>query len=84
MISQLRVGPINSIQDTQRALSDVQLFADSVFQTFQAMANKPGAGDLRLLVEEEDGLAHIWELVAGAGVTISFDAVNRQCTISSP
>lgn len=84
MIAQLRIGPVNSIQDAQRALSDVQLFADSVFQTFSDMANKPGAGDLRFLLEEEDGNAHLWTLVAGAGVTLTFDPVLRTCTITSP
>lgn len=83
-LSALSVGPIRTLADVGKAFSDVESFTRDLMSILQPLVNRPGAGDLVFAVQEDDGQVHQWTLIAGAGITLTFDATLRTCTITSP
>lgn len=85
MISQLRIGPLDSIEDVKRALHDVEIFLNQVFLQGAFTEDAiPAAGQFHFLIREDTGEYHLWRLLAGAGVTLTPDAGARTLTVLSP
>lgn len=84
MIGALRLGPINSIQDAAKAFHDLELFLGQIYrQGAFTEDDEPTGSDYRVWIATADG-AELWELVAGAGITLTPDSAARTLTITSP
>ena len=71
MISQLRLGPINSLEDAAKAFADLEAFLGQVYRQGAFTADDdPSAGTFKFWVKEDTGEDHLWTLAAGAGVTL--------------
>jgi hypothetical protein len=83
-IDKPRIGQVHTLQDAATAINDIERWLGNLFTMFQSTTTTPGAGTLRVLVEEEDGTVQLWDLVAGAGVTVNKNFGTRTITITSP
>lgn len=84
MLAQLRIGPIRTIKDVSKAFNDVENYINQFVNLFKPVFVTPAAGEFRVLVAQDDGTVQLYELVAGAGITITFDDTTHTCTMTSP
>lgn len=81
---ELRLGPINNLQDATRALRDVEQAVNRLTRTAAQTHDPAPAGGIQFLVRETSGEYHLWTLDAGAGTTLTLDSVNRIATLTAP
>jgi hypothetical protein len=84
MITHRSPGSVKNIQDAIRVLTDLETERQQVIAALNIMLTASPAGQLLLPITDDSGVPAMYRLVAGAGVTITFNTVNKTCTISSP
>lgn len=83
-LTQKRIGSVNSMKDVENAIRDLEGLCANIIQYIATIEASPAAGDIKVPLREEDGSLHLYDLVAGAGVTITPDTVNKTLTFTSP
>ena len=83
-LTRINVGSVKTIDDAAKAIIDIVSQFNILAQILGTPEDNPGAGDVKAFVREEDGSHHLYELVAGAGVTITPDTAAKTLTFTSP
>lgn len=80
-----KIGKASDMNTLNSILVDIQEnFNILGRQAPELIQANPSAGVINFLVKEADGTWHQWRLLAGAGVGLTQDNVNRTLTIHAP
>lgn len=80
MIKRVRYPAINTVADAGRAFRDTESFLDHV----PFVQDLPPVSGVKFLVQDSTGAWSLYDLVAGAGVTLTLDEPNKTVTVTSP
>lgn len=83
-ITHRTLGQLSSLAEIQRALRDLETERLQVLAALNIFLADSPAGELLVPFTDKDGMPAMYRLVAGAGVTLTFDSGAKTCTISSP
>lgn len=79
------IQPPTNPSDWARVAADIQFNFNLVkLQCPQTVDELPGAGEVKFLAVDENGMWHTYSLIAGAGVTLTRDDSARTLTFTSP
>lgn len=84
VISRHPLGSLNSVPEIARALRDIETERLQILNALNVLLTNSPAGQLLVPFTDEDGDVEMYRLVAGAGVTITFNTVAKTCTLTSP
>lgn len=80
-----RIGVVKTLDDAARMSQDVQANFNTLgIQSPRLIPVVPATGHISFLVMDDTGTWQQYELVAGAGVTLTIDSTHKTVTISSP
>lgn len=83
-LTRVNPGNIRTIQDAGKALIDITSQLNVIINLLNTPDSNPAAGEIKAFIREDDGSYHLYSLVAGAGMTITPDTVNKTLTFTSP
>lgn len=84
LVAERSLPVANTFAQVNQMINDSQANFDTLFRQTPQVADDPPASSIRLLAQGSDGMWHTFELVAGAGVTITVDETARTITFTSP
>lgn len=77
-------GSLDTLDAIARAVRDMELERRQIVAALNIILGKSPAGQLLAPFTDEKGVTSMYRVVAGAGVTITFDTVAKTCTIKAP
>jgi len=83
-IGQARVGPIRTIADAQKALEDLAQTVNQLVNQSLTTLDKPSTSHRQIPVMQTDGTVQLWQLIAGSGTTLTFNAGAKTITVTAP
>jgi alpha-D-ribose 1-methylphosphonate 5-triphosphate synthase subunit PhnI len=84
MITHRTIGSLGSVQELANAMRDLETERMQILAALNILLADSPAGQLLVPVTDETGKLAMYRLVAGAGMTITFDSVAKTCTLTSP
>lgn len=84
MITHRTLGPLTDLPALQKAFRDLEVERLQILKALNTMLAKAPVGEYRMILVDENGQPAQYELVAGAGVTITVDPVLQTITLTSP
>lgn len=80
----VRLGPVHTLEDIKKIVSDLQVWIDSINTLLQPVLISASPVAAKVLLLEPDGMIHLWTLEAGSGTTVNYDTATRTIEITSP
>lgn len=84
MITHRPSGPIVDIPSIQSAFRDLEIERLQVLAALNIILAKAPAGEFRMVLVDENGNPAQYKMIAGAGMTITPNAVAKTVTFTSP
>lgn len=78
------LGQLATLPQIEKALRDMEVERRQIVDALNIFLADSPAGQLLLPFTDDTGTPAMYRLIAGAGITLTFDTAAQTCTITSP